>query len=909
MVASISASHSAQYYLDAVDHALYYLTGELGIGEWYGAGAEALGFRGDIRPNQLIAAYEGFNPNGTIRLVQQQIGKQRQPAWDITLSAPKSVSVLWSVLGPERRHRVESLVLQAAKTTLDYHDSEALITRRGKNGHLLEHAKGVYAVCPHGTSRAQDPQLHIHCLAINLCLRSDGTTGTIRSSDIYEHKMALGALFRLELADLLQKELGLSVSRDSWKFKIDGVPEALCDEQSKRRHIIESIAKEEGWHSPRVLAELAITTRTAKGLVPLKNCFEHWQATGDKFGFTRQAAEHLLAQGTERKLQTQSAQSLTTVNAATVDKAFTNAVAELAAFHAYFPERDIIRHAATLAQAKGVSATDLIAGVKQGLSRFENRVEVESSIYKYYTTKENVAAEKELIERATAGQSSDKHLVTQQSVTKAKARVERQLSRKLGAAVTLTEDQLRSLRHVTEEPGDLKIIQGYAGTGKTQMLQAAYLAWKESGYHVLGTALTGRAALGLEKTTDIPSVTVAGLLRALLPHLTTKEYAQLVAWKSIAAIKAIYYESIEAGNWLRNPWKQALREVARTISGYGKAPIAKKPDCKLTRQTILVVDEAAMIPTKALLAMKRECDRAGAKLVVVGDRLQLPPIEAGGPFWSLAKRIGYQSLTTIVRQKQEWMKEALMELIDHGPQRALELYAANQALHLERHQNAAIEKLVADYRQLKPKELPSAMVLTTTNAEAFRLNQAIQSKRKAASELGFGSLRLANGQRVFKHDRILFTLNDYKLGVRNGLFGTVIKINRPRGIMGPGSLTIVLDAQQPRGWFSRKPQTITIDLKKYPQIRLGYAATTHKVQGITVAKSFVLLGDSMLSKEMAFTQLSRATDSTTLYGTHAQYGDSVRLLATQISKTTQKDLAHDHTLQVQRTRNDNVLQL
>ena len=85
------------------------------------------------------------------------------------------------------------------------------------------YARGVYALCPHGTSRAKDPQLHIHAVIFNLCLRHDGSTGTIRSHDLYLHKMAAGAVFRLELAHLLTRELGLSLSQDGWKFRIDGV--------------------------------------------------------------------------------------------------------------------------------------------------------------------------------------------------------------------------------------------------------------------------------------------------------------------------------------------------------------------------------------------------------------------------------------------------------------------------------------------------------------------------------------------------------------------------------------------------------------------------------------------------------------------------------------------------------------
>src|SRR5690606_1388361 len=120
-----------------------------------------------------------------------------------------------------------------------------------------------------------------------------------RSKDLYQHKMAAGALFRLELASLLSQHLGLKIEADKWSFKIAGVPQSLCDEQSKRRQAIEQIAKEEGWSSPRLLAQLAIQTRAAKGIVSMAECTKEWLAAGDSHSFGREEATELLATAQE----------------------------------------------------------------------------------------------------------------------------------------------------------------------------------------------------------------------------------------------------------------------------------------------------------------------------------------------------------------------------------------------------------------------------------------------------------------------------------------------------------------------------------------------------------------------------------------------------------------------------------
>ena len=218
MVASIQAAKDANYYLAFKELAFYYVTDAGEVGVWY-AGAKSLGFDGIVNEHSLVAAFQGTSPDGK-ELVQ--LNQKRQPATDITFSVPKSLSSLWGVLESLHRHKIENIVMRAAMCGVDYFESEAIHTRRGKGGTLVEKAKGVWALCPHGTSRTLDPQLHVHALAINLCVRADGSTGAIRNNDLYQHKMAAGAIFRTQLAHLLKTELGLEIKENNWSFKIEG---------------------------------------------------------------------------------------------------------------------------------------------------------------------------------------------------------------------------------------------------------------------------------------------------------------------------------------------------------------------------------------------------------------------------------------------------------------------------------------------------------------------------------------------------------------------------------------------------------------------------------------------------------------------------------------------------------------
>lgn len=902
-LASISACASPEYYQQD-KHSLYYGKGELGFGQWYGEGAHLLGYRGDVYPEELVNAFAGRSPDGTQCLVQQQQWKERrrQPAWDFTMSVPKPVSVFWSAASVFTRDRIEQISMRAAQAGVAYLDAEAIFCRRGGQGKAVEHAKGVWAICPHGTSREHDPQLHFHCIAMNLGVRSDSSTGAIRSRDLYLHKMAAGAIFRAELAYLLETELGLRVRQDGWKFTLVDVPKELCREQSKRGNLIQSLAQKEGWNSPQMRAQIAAHTRSVKAQVSLHECFENWQAIAAKYGFTRELTELLIGQGNGRSREAATEETKQKV----LSRILVESVNELSAYKAYFPERDLVRAVATKAQALGYSAEDILGIVKQGLGRFEHRVTKAESVYQNYSTRSNIANEKELIDRAMHGQSATRHVVDADIVTRAKAQVEREMSKSAGVPVSFTKDQESCLQFITQDVGDVKPVQGFAGTGKTRLLDAAHVAWKRGGFRAIGLTVTGRAAIGLQNATDIPSVTIDLFLQSQNP--TLKNYALRTARTLRAAVKGAYFDSLSAGRWVRHPWREAALEISKAIRDARKSPVRQVPNCRLSSKSIVVVDEAAMVPTNMLLAIKKECDKVGAKLVLIGDRLQLPPIEAGGPFWSLATRLGHASLTTIVRQREPWMREAVENLIRDQPLQALKLYAANGALHLEGTRQAAMAKLIADYAKLKSKDLPKAIALTTTNEEASFINAGMQRSRKAARRLGFVSMKLPNGERVFKNDRILLTLNDYKLGVRNGFLGTVESLHWTRGIMGPGSLTVRLDDLKPRGLFARKPQSVTIDLKNYPDVQLGYAVTTHKIQGVTKESSYVLLGDAMLSKEMTFTQMTRASHMTRLYGAEAQYGDSIALIAQQMQRKTEKDLAHDHSLQRKQEQSHGITQ-
>lgn len=229
------AQDRGDYYLDLAAED-YYLKGGEPPGKWHGKGAKSLSLGCEVKAKELKNLLRGYSVDGQ-KLVQNAGKENRQSGWDLTFSAPKSVSVAWSQSDSKQRKAFQDAHSKAVKRALEFIENEAILTRRGKGGEQKERAKVAIATFEHGTSRAHDPALHTHALVLNLALREDRTTGTIESRGIYQHKMAAGAIYRAELARLIETDerLGLIAEKKRSWFELKGVDKGLIDEFSKRR--------------------------------------------------------------------------------------------------------------------------------------------------------------------------------------------------------------------------------------------------------------------------------------------------------------------------------------------------------------------------------------------------------------------------------------------------------------------------------------------------------------------------------------------------------------------------------------------------------------------------------------------------------------------------------------------------
>ncbi len=804
----------------------YYLNGGEPRGQWLGEGADALGFQGVVETNQFKSLLEGFSPSGK-GLIKNAGDPKHQAGWDLTFSCPKSVSVLWAQAEPDVRSAIQKAQAEAVRAAIDYLQDAAAFTRRGKRGETLERAKLVVSTFEHGTSRADDPQLHTHALIMNVGVRADGTTGTVVSHPFYMHKMAAGAVYRAELSNQLEKQLGVVLERQQSAFEVQGVPMDLVEEFSKRRKQVVKALAEAGTWGARAAAYHALATRPPKEHRPRFELLRNWQEVGRQHGFTAENADSLLGrQGPRQDL------------AARVSSCIRAAAERITRHDSHFPERELVRRAAEEAQAMGVDSKILRHMIKQELTRSPEFVCLGRANGEIrYTTREMLALEKKLLDQVEALEKSPSPRLGDKTIRS----VEKSLS----------DEQKRALRHVTQTGGQVRVVSGLAGTGKTSMLRAAREAFEREGFQVLGACLSAKAAEGLQAGAGIQSTTLAGLLG--MPEVG-------------------YRGKLERGPL--DTLKDHARQVGRAALGKSTWPVEA---IRLTPKTVLVVDEAGMVGTRQMERLTREALAAGARLVLVGDERQLQAIDAGGPFRSLGERIGRATLTDIQRQREPWAREAVKQLAGGEAQAALREYASRGLVSVAEDRKEAMQTLIAAWKRQGARNPRDNIMLASTNQEVTALNHMAQMQRMLAGGLGKQALSVA-GSDFHRGDRVVFTRNSKRYGVQNGSVGTIIEVDTANQI-----LTVKLDQRK----------LVMVPVKDYAHLKLGYALTTHKAQGATTENAYVLLGGQSQDRELSYVQASRARGTTRFFLDKLEAGEDLHGLCKQMQRSRQKNLSHD----------------
>ena len=868
-----SAVSLADYY------AKYYEESGERPGNWYGGGADALNLTGQkVTSEALKNLFLGKTPDGKSQLVRvripkpkaapqegERIEKKRKkeekepelhvPGFDLTFSPPKSVTALWAVSDDATRSIIEQCIHDAATERIDWIQSELDLARRGKAGCESISSGLVVGRFTHTTARnAGDPQFHEHAVFLNLCLGEDGEWSKIDSRLLFTWTRTQGPLFRNSVMNLLSERLGVegcfdteNGKRKDW-FELKGVPETLLSRwSSRRKEILKETELLPGIRSS-VKARQNANLRTRKSKEKSKQLDENtlrdeWRKEANRQGFTERIAQSVM----NRQPRIDVAER--------VKQAVIDAGKRCTEDQAYFTRQRFIQRVSEELQDVPISGNEVMQRAEAAL-KSEMYVELKDEKTKRlsYTTREMWELEQKMLADVQTLRATPGAKVSARAIEKVLQRHQ-----------DLSPDQARAARALLDDKSSLKTMTGVAGAGKTRTLGAVVKAYEQAGYKVLGGALAGTATEELASKANIDSRTVA-------------KYNYHLNKPTRQKIK----------EWVKHEAKMFVRQMQ------GKSRWEREAPSKLNQKTVLILDEAGMLDTRSAAPLIRNAEKSGATLILVGDNEQLSPIGAGGPFRNMTKDGATCHLAENFRQRNSPDDAKAAASVREGRiDEMLESYAHRGRLKVARNRTEAAGQLVTEWARDGGISRPQdAMILTQTRAEAKQINKLCQEARRLEGTTSSKSIVIEN-QIFYVDDRVLFHKKMYLQGIENGSQARIVAVDLQKK-----TITVNLD-RAPSAVKAMKghQQTVTLAIKDLTQdqLTLGYAATTHKLQGQSVKHAYCLLGGGMTNKELTYVQLTRGEQSTKLFIDRNHAGRKLADIAEAIQQSGKKRMAHDLT--------------
>ena len=330
--------------------------------------------------------------------------------------------------------------------------------------------------------------------------------------------------------------------------------------------------------------------------------------------------------------------------------------------------------------------------------------------------------------------------------------------------------------------GQLVVVEGAAGAGKTTALRSTQALLAQQGLRLLVVTPTLKAA------------EVAAAETGAVGHSG--------AW----LIHQHGWRWDNEGHWIRRP--DAIPE----------------PDAQLGRGDLLLVDEAGMLDQDTARALLTIADEAGARVALVGDRHQLPAVGRGG---LLDHAVAWAHPTAVVTlEKVHRFADPGYAALSLRMRKGDDPTAVFEALH--RRGSIVIHPSESE-RTAALADVGAAgdPVVADTREQVASLNAAIRDQRRAGPDAG-DSVVTARGERIGLGDRVATRRNDPALGVANRQTWTVA------GTGEDGSLILHgrgCDREVPAAYATRF-------------VELAYATTVHGAQGDTVDHAHVAIGDT-----------------------------------------------------------------
>lgn len=811
--------------------------------EWWDTTAAdrlGLGDPGRDQDDDFAQLLAGYNPRTGEALVQNAGEAGRCMAIDLTFSPRKEYSLAFIAADTKQREGMTQAFHLARDKALGL-ISKGVNTRAGKRGKRQVAIDGlVIRAVDHIDSRAGEPQWHCHAVVANVALDADGEW---RSVDFSELMQTTGSLqeaaqevFARELAIGFQR-LGFGIER-----------ERILDEDERD------------------------TGKVANKITGID------QATCDAFSSRRQEIKDAIKEaaeegetltGGEAAMRTRSTKELSASEVLVAGRTRLEELAAMTPGHFVRADDLLLLPSSELEKEKSAATwfdelhamesqwnrLSLIAKLSRELplgtdidipaeaDRLLAEWEANGTIIRLkddpdrqqarWCSRDQWFLEVGVLPAAKAREDDQGLRLSRAAAEVAIALHEKAMSEKFEKEVQLTDEQKASVVHVLCETGGLACIIGQAGTGKSASAGAYIRAFEAAGRRVIGTSTSQAATDNLKQEAGIEGYNCAELLHALDSGKLT-----------------------------------------------------------LGRDDVVVLDEAGMVGAKTFRRIQKHVDRAGGKLVAVGDPKQLEAIEAGGPFAELCKQFGAAEITQIQRQRnveERAMAEAFYDDKKTGQDLVDEMLAKGMLRAEKKQIKALSEAYLADTRAAQDK-----LIVVHTHNDAASVDHYVRKGLKAEGKLNeevAKTLTLGSGEyerelEVCLGERIRFQKNDRKDkdGHRkwnNNDIGTVVSMRKPRGKKGV-VLVIKMDDDG---------RTVEVDTAKFHRFGYAYARTAHSAQGLGAESVYWLARGGMIDRNAGLVAMTRTKENFHAFASPEEVARLASALDEWGQKETVKELA------------------
>lgn len=754
-VATVRSAKGAAGYF-AADN--YYTAGSPeAAGEWFGKGAVALGLDGKVDQERFEALLTGRLPGGA------QVGTtdRHRAGVDLTFSLPKSWSLL-ALIGGDRR--IVDAYREAVKDTLRWTERNAAETRMEVKGREKIVATGnlVTSLFEHDTSRAQDPQVHLHAVIANVTQGPDGKWRALHNDKLWSLNTLLNGIAMAGFRERVEA-LGYKVGEAGkhGNFEAAGIPRETLMAFSTRRQQILAKAVEIGAKSPQAMHAATLMTRPRKAAEPDRAVMQAswresavaagldlpgmiaaadraatvrltpWDRLSSAVGIVADRGRGLMAALGERLglalkepylprgVGQMSAPDLAAAHAVA------SALRHLEQREAAFLRTDVLKAALDTGLPVGVAAVErrIVALEKTGVlvRGQERRGEM-------ITTVGALVVEHRMLAGVEQGRGCG-----QVYVDPSVAGERLMEAAQLGSGVELNPGQRTAGELLLASSDRIVAVQGVAGAGKTSVLRpvAAFVA--QQGRPTLGLAVQNTLVQMLGRETGMEAMTVA---------------------RFIGSHRKLLGDAPDAA---------ALADARRTLGG-----------------ALVVVDEASMLSNHDQLALVRLANLIGVgRMAFVGDAKQLGAVDAGKPFplmqahgaptalmdenlrarTEAVRTAAFAAQAGAVKEAMTALAPYTVEAPGHGGQEAASLWLA-----------------------LPPQERERTAIYAAGRRLRAEVNAAVQEGLAVRGEIGPGKLETRVLSRVNLTDEELRSARSYVPGMLVDVTRPVTSQQLPAGL-------------------------------------------------------------------------------------------------------------------------------